>query len=403
MRRFIKFVALFLVLSILSVAIGGYFYLRSLNPVSDVANSKGDLGNIGSRGDAPNEKINVLILGVDETSPTDPRRSDTMMVLSYNPKTNNAYILSVPRDTMVEIPKYGTQKINAAYPIGGPELAMSTVSDLIGEPIDYYVKIDYEGFKQLVDDLGGVEMNVPIDMNYDDNAGNLHIHLKKGIQLLNGQQALELVRFRHGYADQDLERIKVQRDFLIALFNKAKSPSTLFKLNNILKTVNTYVETNITPLTMLKYVNYVLKVNISNIKTATLPGTPQYVNGISYYIPDVNGISDFMAGLNNDINDSQNSQTSLVNNKNIKIEVLNGGGIPGAATKAADTLKGQGYDIVKIGNVSGITYNNTQIINRTDDKSVVDNLKKMFKNAIVVDDTGGNNDADVTIILGKNI
>lgn len=403
MRRFIKFVALFMILSILSVAIGGYFYLKSLNPSSDGAISNSNLKNAGKTKNDPNEKINILILGVDETSPTDPRRSDTMMVLSYDPKINKAYILSVPRDTMVKIPKYGTQKINAAYPIGGPELAMSTVSDLIGEPIDYYVKIGYEGFKQLVDDLGGVEMNVPIDMNYDDNAGNLHIHLKKGLQLLNGQQALELVRFRHGYADQDLERIKVQRDFLIALFNKAKSPSTFFKLNNILKTVNTYVETNITPLTMLKYVNYALKVNLSNIKTATLPGTPQYVNGISYYIPDIQGISDFMASLDSENNSGQNSQETSGNNKNIKIEVLNGGGIPGAATKTADALKEQGYDIVKIGNVSGIIYNNTQIINRTDDKSVIDNLKKIFKNAIVVDDIGENNAADVTIILGKNI
>lgn len=397
MKRFIKFVALFLMLSILSVAIGGYFYLKSLNPASNASiNAKKSKSIL-------NEKINVLILGVDETSPTDPRRSDTMMVLSYDPKTNKAYILSIPRDTMVKIPKYGTQKINAAYPIGGPELAMSTVSDIIGEPIDYYVKIGYNGFKQLVDDLGGVEMDVPVNMNYDDNSGNLHIHLKKGIQLLNGQQALELVRFRHGYADQDLERIKVQRDFLIALFNKAKSPSTFLKLNRILKTINTYVETNITPMTMVKYLDYALKVNLSDIKTATLPGTPQYVDGIAYYIPDLQNISEFISGLNSNINNSESSQTSLGNNKNIKIEVLNGGGVPGAATKMADALKEQGYDIVKIGNVSGIIYNNTQIINRTDNKSLIDKLKKIFKNAIVVDDAGSNNAADVTIILGKNI
>ncbi|SFE50480.1 transcriptional attenuator, LytR family [Thermoanaerobacter thermohydrosulfuricus] len=338
-------------------------------------------------------------MGVDETSPTDPRRSDTMILLSYNPKTNKAYILSIPRDTMIKLDKYGTQKINAAYPIGGPQLAMDMVSQLIGEPVDYYVKIGYEGFKQLVDDLGGVEMNVPMDMNYDDNAGNLHIHLKKGVQLLDGEKALQLVRFRHGYAEQDLERVKVQREFLLAMFQKAKDPSTLLKIHRILKTINQYVETNIPPTTMLKYADYLLKLDKDNIKTATVPGTPQYIDGVAYYITDPQKVLQFMDNLN----DERDDTAIAANKKDIKIEVLNGGGIPGAATKTADLLKQQGYDVVKIGNVIGTTYNTTQIINRTDDKKIVEDLKKILKNAIVVEDTNGDSNVDITIILGKNI
>jgi LCP family protein required for cell wall assembly len=396
MKKFIKIVSMLLLLSLLSVGVGGYIYLKSLNPLDVSLMNK----NSENKNSEAIQKINILVLGVDETSPTDPRRSDTMILLSYNPKTNKAYILSIPRDTMIKLDKYGTQKINAAYPIGGPQLAMDMVSQLIGEPVDYYVKIGYEGFKQLVDDLGGVEMNVPVDMNYDDYAGNLHIHLKKGVQLLDGEKALQLVRFRHGYAEQDLERVKVQREFLLAMFEKAKNPSTLLKINRILKTINQYVETNIPPVTMLKYADYILKLDKENIKTATLPGTPQYVNGIAYYITDPQEIQEFIANLDSNVDDKTNE---VAVNKNIKIEVLNGGGIPGAAAKTADLLKQQGYDVVKIGNVIGTTYNTTQIINRTDNKEIVENLKKILKNAIVVEDTNANSNVDVTIILGTNI
>ncbi|ADD02136.1 MULTISPECIES: LCP family protein [Thermoanaerobacter] len=396
MRKVLKVISAILLLSLLSAGVGGYIFLKSLNP-SDSFLMQRSSENTNSE---TIQKINILVLGVDETSPTDPKRSDTMILLSYNPKTNKAYILSIPRDTMIKLDKYGTQKINAAYPIGGPQLAMDTVSQLIGEPVDYYVKIGYEGFKQLVDDLGGVEMNVPVDMNYDDYAGNLHIHLKKGVQLLDGEKALQLVRFRHGYAEQDLERVKVQREFLLAMFEKAKNPSTLLKIHRILKTINQYVETNIPPVTMLKYADYILKLDKENIKTATLPGTPQYVNGIAYYITDPQEIQEFIANLDSNVDDKTNE---VAVNKNIKIEVLNGGGIPGAAAKTADLLKQQGYDVVKIGNVIGTTYNTTQIINRTDNKEVVENLKKILKNAIVVEDTNANSNVDVTIILGTNI
>ncbi|ADH60635.1 cell envelope-related transcriptional attenuator [Thermoanaerobacter mathranii subsp. mathranii str. A3] len=396
MRKVLKVISAILLLSLLSAGVGGYIFLKSLNP-SDSFLMQRNSENTNSE---TIQKINILVLGVDETSPTDPKRSDTMILLSYNPKTNKAYILSIPRDTMIKLDKYGTQKINAAYPIGGPQLAMDTVSQLIGEPVDYYVKIGYEGFKQLVDDLGGVEMNVPVDMNYDDYAGNLHIHLKKGVQLLDGEKALQLVRFRHGYAEQDLERVKVQREFLLAMFEKAKNPNTLLKIHRILKTINQYVETNIPPVTMLKYADYILKLDKENIKTATLPGTPQYVNGIAYYITDPQEIQEFIANLDSNVDDKTNE---VAVNKNIKIEVLNGGGIPGAAAKTADLLKQQGYDVVKIGNVIGTTYNTTQIINRTDNKEVVENLKKILKNAIVVEDTNANSNVDVTIILGTNI
>jgi len=397
MKRIFKIFIFLVLLIVLSFGAGGYFYLKSLNPadtVSSIVNK--------NKSNEKDKKINILILGLDETSPTDPKRSDTMLVISYDPKTNKGSMLSIPRDTMINLPKYGTQKINAAYPIGGYQLAIDEVSQLIGEPIDYYVRISFEGFVQLVNELGGVEVNVPMNMDYDDNSGGLHIHLKKGLQTLNGQQALELVRFRHGYAEQDLGRVKVQREFVLALLDKAKNPAILLKINSILKTINQYVETNIPPGTMIKYANYVIKMDKNDIKSATLPGNPQYIDGIAYYITDPNEIKSFMRSFN-DLTTPDKDKTNTVISSNIKIEILNGGGIPGAAAKTAEILKEQGYDIIKIGNVSGITYNNTQIINRTKDKNIIESLQKILKNSIIVDDTGDRNTADVTIILGKNI
>ncbi|MGB9678687.1 MAG: LCP family protein [Thermoanaerobacteraceae bacterium] len=397
MKRIFKIFIFLVLLIVLSFGVGGYFYLKSLNPadtVSSIINK--------NKSNEKDKKINILILGLDETSPTDPKRSDTMLVISYDPKTNKGSMLSIPRDTMINLPKYGTQKINAAYPIGGPQLSIDEVSQLIGEPIDYYVRISFEGFVQLVNELGGVEMNVPMNMDYDDNSGGLHIHLKKGLQTLNGQQALELVRFRHGYAEQDLGRVKVQREFALALLDKAKNPAILLKINSILKTINQYVETNIPPGTMIKYANYIIKMDKNDIKSATLPGNPQYIDGIAYYITNPNEIKSFMRSFN-DLTTPDKDKTNTVTSSNIKIEILNGGGIPGAAAKTAEILKEQGYDIIKIGNVSGITYNNTQIINRTKDKNIIESLQKILKNSIIVDDTGDRNTADVTIILGKNI
>ncbi|MDP9750364.1 LCP family protein [Thermoanaerobacter pentosaceus] len=271
--------------------------VKSLNP-SNPINSNSVLANLSAADEQEiPEKIKVLILGLDETSPEGPHRSDTMMVISYNTDTKKGYILSIPRDTMVTIPGHGVQKINAAYSIGGPELAMVEVSQLIGEDIRYYVKIDYEGFKKLVDAIGGVEMNVPIDMNYDDYAGNLHIHLKKGWQHLDGERALQLVRFRHGYAMQDLERVKVQREFLLAVLDKIKSPSTILGLPRNLKIIDQYVETNIPFEQMVKYAELAVRVDKNNIITVTLPGSPRYINGISYYMVDLQETKRFMLDL----------------------------------------------------------------------------------------------------------
>ncbi|MBE3579809.1 MAG: LCP family protein [Caldanaerobacter subterraneus] len=387
MKRFFKIFALFLGLLILSLGTGAYIYLKSLNP------SDASLMNLPTKEDKKNpEEIKVLILGIDETSPDDPHRSDTMMVISYNLNTQKGYILSIPRDTMVTIPGHGVQKINAAYPIGGPKLAMEEVSQLTGEDISYYVKIDYEGFKKLVDAIGGVEMNVPMDMNYDDYAGNLHIHLKKGWQHLDGEEALQLVRFRHGYAEQDLERVKVQREFLLAALDKIKSPSILLKLPQLLKTVNQYVETNIPPSLMVKYAEYAAKVSKNDIITATLPGNPEYINSIAYYVVDPEEIKKFMSDL-------QKGEL----NQSVKVEVLNGCGIPGAAGKVAEILKQQGFDVVRVGNVNGASYDTTQIILRSENKKAANELKKLLKNAVIVEDYQKKSDADITIILGKNV
>ena len=166
-------------------------------------------------------KINVLVVGVDK----DGTRSDVNMLFSLDPKEKTVNLMSIPRDTRVEFKKGSHGKINAC--IGkqnGEELLIETVKDLTGMPIHNFCKVNFEGLRNIIDILGGVEFDVPMDMDYDDPAQDLHIHLKKGKQTLNGADAEGLLRFRKGYATGDLGRIDMQQAFLKELINQKLSP-----------------------------------------------------------------------------------------------------------------------------------------------------------------------------------
>ncbi|UFJ40920.1 LCP family protein [Brevibacillus humidisoli] len=201
------------------------------------------------------ERVNILLMGVDsrERSLDEMPRSDTMLVVSIDPASKTYSLFSVLRDTYVEIPGYGSSRINAALSHGGPSLAMQTISNFTGLPIDYYVITDFEGFKGLVDAVGGVEFEVEKDMYYRDPAdkGKYDINLKKGLQHLDGEKALQYVRFRHD-AMSDYTRTERQRKFLSALADKMKRGATVLQLPDILESMRPYVQTNLSSLDMVK-------------------------------------------------------------------------------------------------------------------------------------------------------
>ncbi len=183
----------------------------------------------------------------------DVPRSDTILVASIDPVTKRAHLMSILRDTYVDIPGRGRDRINAAVSYGGPRLAMRTVSQLLGIPIQYYVYTDFEGFVAAVDAVGGIDIEVEKDMKYYDRSDGPEyaIDLKKGWQHLDGRKALQYVRFRHD-ALSDYARTERQRKFLIALARKMQSTTSLLKLPSIIDKVEPYVETNMTVSDMIK-------------------------------------------------------------------------------------------------------------------------------------------------------
>lgn len=230
------------------------------------------------------ESINFLLLGVDskDASENGNTRSDTIMLFNVNKDTGDINILSIPRDTRVNIEgrKY-QEKINHAFAYGGPELIVNTTSNLLGIDLEYYVVADYNFVKQFVDLIGGVEMDVPVDMSYRDST--INIDLSAGNQVLDGDESLQYLRFR-GYPTADIGRVGAQQKFMKAMISQAISPKNITKVPQMYSAYNNNIQTNIPSSIVAKYGLRAAKYDLDNINTVTLPGEPAYVNGISYYI-----------------------------------------------------------------------------------------------------------------------
>jgi len=230
------------------------------------------------------QRLNVLLLGIDAREGETNTRTDTIILASVDPKTKQMSLLSIPRDTRVYIPKHGYDRINSAAVYGGPEMTMEVVSDLLGIPLKYYVLVDFNGFKNIVDTLGGVTLEVEQDMYHYDPTDNYayHIDLKKGLQRLDGDKALQYVRYR-GYAMGDIDRTAHQQKFLIALGKEVLQPSTILKLPSLVPTINKYVKTNLSLSDMMKLASAAKSMEDGTFVAQTLPGRPVDIDGISYW------------------------------------------------------------------------------------------------------------------------
>ncbi|UUZ83005.1 LCP family protein [Paenibacillus sp. P26] len=268
MVRTVKWVFITLLLAVLA-ATGYYTYgfLRFANniqshPYSSKIGSTVNPKQVGMSSESyvppkweGNQRVNVLILGGDSRGlkKNEIPRSDSMMVASIDPVTKKAYLFSILRDTYVKIPGQGEDRINTALSTGGPNLAMKTVSDLMGIPIQYYVYTDFKGFIALVDAIGGIDLEVEKDMKYSDaeDGHEYDINLKKGMQHLDGKTALQYVRFRHD-AMSDFARTERQRKFIQAVAQKMQTTGSLIRSPRILNSIDPYIETNLTTTDMLK-------------------------------------------------------------------------------------------------------------------------------------------------------
>lgn len=357
------------------------------------------------------EYTTILLAGTDEGE----GRTDTIMLISYNSINKKASIVSVPRDTRVDIPNNmwnvmiqnlpiikndnpSLKKINAIPNYGGErgiEFLQTYLEDLLNINIDYYVHFNLEGFRYIVDSVGGIEFDVPVKMRHKDP----DIYLNPGLQLLDGNKAEQLVRYR-GYKRADLERMETQQKFFKAFLEKVLSldsiisnPSSYFKL------LTEYIDTNLSISDILKYLPEANSFSINNIESYTLPNTLATINGVSYVEVDKANIADFIYEV---------FKKPTVNPEDIVYEdsydksiiVLNGSYTSGLAGRTKTLLQDNGYIIGRIGDSNDTKVEETKIYVSKD--GFGDDLKKFFTNPkIVVNPTKTEEIGyDIVIILG---
>lgn len=354
------------------------------------------------------EPISALVLGSSQNL------TDTIMIAKYNPKTQQAYLISVPRDTFVGTSKTSataSDKINSLYQGKYPEKTLAAINKLTGLNLQYYVVVDTDALKALVDAIGGVYFDVPIDMKYTDKKQNLYINLKKGYQLLDGDKAEQVVRFRHNqdgttysseYGDNDIGRMKTQRNFLKTVMQQTLKPSNILKVGEFFDIAQKYIKTNMPSDLLKKYIPSAVNFSTDNLETGSLPGTPQKCNGVWIFIQDTNKSNEYIAELNQKLlgDQDQNADSTKENKSDIKIEILNGSGKTSSLTKLTEALKNKGYKVSKVGKTNSTS--KTSIINKGNIfEQSVNEIKDVIGTGTITK-SNSESSVDITIILGKD-
>lgn len=373
------------------------------------------------------ERLNVLILGESGIPGEDYKLTDSIMVASYNPQTQQASLLSIPRDTYVGKKDKNTAtsnylasyKINTVYRNGTniPE-TIECVNNITGLNLDKYLLIDTDAIIEVVDAIGGVTFDVPIDMDYDDPAQDLHIHLKAGEQLIDGEKAEQLLRFRHNndgtsypseYGDNDIGRMRTQREFIQVTAKQLLRVENVTKVLNLMDIVFKNVKTNLDMETLKYYIPYIFKFNTSNIVSDTLPGTPEKCNGIWIYTANKTQTKQVIEDLFTDkiVEEEKNEESTSTNTiegenttKEITIELLNGTGDKEILTEVKEKLKEKGYVVSKSGTTSST--DKTTIINRTSQSNQKSKDIKQLLGVGTITSGSDNTKVDFTIIIGKD-
>jgi polyisoprenyl-teichoic acid--peptidoglycan teichoic acid transferase len=235
-------------------------------------------------------RINILCMGLDRnwTNRDLPysrgTRTDTMMVVSLDLPSQRVWVLSIPRDMRVEIPGYGMSKINDAFRFGGTNLVLETVDQFLGIRMDYYVLVKLGAVQHFVDAIGGVTLQVEKDMDYDDNWGQLHIHLKSGTQHLSGEQVEGYMRFRHD-AESDFGRMRRQQQTMKAVLARLQSPAVALEVPKLIDAFNKSIDTDLTRDQLLGLARMFHQLRPEEVTSEALPGRDVTLDGISYLEP----------------------------------------------------------------------------------------------------------------------
>ncbi|QGG50035.1 LCP family protein [Lysinibacillus pakistanensis] len=266
------------------------------------------------------DNVSILFVGVDDSENrgqgSDNSRSDALILATLNNKTKTIKMLSIPRDSYVFIPKVGYEdKITHAHAYGGTLATIDTVEKLLNVPIDYYVRMNFNAFIDVVDALGGIEAEVPYKLHEKDEFDRNSINLQPGLQHLNGSQALALARTRK--QDSDIERGKRQQEILTAIINKVASVSSITKYDDVIRALGDNMKTNMTFTEMKSFLSYLTQ-GKPRIDTLTLDGVDDMSTGVYYYQLNQQSVDEVSEILNNHL-DANKTSSSLTNNDHDKV------------------------------------------------------------------------------------
>ena len=367
LRVFIVLIVVFIM--IIAVAGGYFFYTRWAKDQDEIVTYSGDKMIITSTKKEQEPNITCLFLGVNGTL------TDFIMLGQYNPNTREVSLLSIPRDTKVD---GGDGKINSVYGWYGfkTEKTIEKVKEITGIEADYYVLFKTKVLRDIVDAVGGVTVDVPINMNYDDPYQDLYIHLKKGVQKLNGKQAEQFVRFRKnnngtGYARGDVDRIEAQQSFIKAMIARCLEPQNLVKVGDLVTLALENTKTNVTSEIATQYIDDAVAFKSDRVRMETLPGAGGYAsNGVSYFFHDKEATKTLIDDLffkkttsSEESNSSESTDSGEVEEKQVKIrtefsgdviklEVLNNGTSWANFNSIVEKLNdNEKYSVVRVGNI----------------------------------------------------
>ncbi|MGC6367763.1 MAG: LCP family protein [Candidatus Marinamargulisbacteria bacterium] len=373
--------------------------------------------------------MNVLVVGTDNVQGS--KRSDVIAVVHFNEQEKKVRLLSIPRDTRVNIPDIGISKINHAYAHGGIALLNQTVAEFLSIPIHKHFIVKSDGVEQMIDAIGGVKVTIENDMLYDDFAGNLHINLKAGERVLNGNETIKYLRYRND-SKGDIGRIARQQNVMSQLFDQVFNLRTLIITPKLLSLFKKSIKTDIEITQMSKWLNHFIE-NTSSVDfaTYTIPGTIRIIDGVSYWRPNMVYLDKLITKTFDNYAPTFDTPTakperSYISKQQIKrfnqqlqldkkqfirqkapikIEVLNGNGFAGVATKAAKFLNQNNLRVVRINNSESFNYESTVIVDWKGNLQKSMQLAKLLQidesNIVVYDRK--DKPLDITLVLGKDL
>ncbi|GFE71003.1 LCP family protein [Chroococcus sp. FPU101] len=326
--------------------------------------------------------------------------TDTMLLLRFDPQEGKLNVLSLPRDTQAYIEGHGLRKINEANSYGGPALAAETVSNLLdGVAIDRYVRINVQGIEKLVDALGGVTVYVPRDMKYNDFSQHLYINLKAGKQRLNGEKAIQFLRFRYDEYG-DIGRVQRQQTLMRAIIEQALKPQTLLRIPDILKVTQAHLDTNLTLEELVALAGFAAQTKRSDVQMLMLPGefNGDGRQGVSYWLPNLEKIQNLAAQYFNQGYRTENLKEPAQLNIAVQDSIDN----PEAAQVMVNYLKKAGYPNVYLSRNTLEPLKETRIIIQKGDDTGAAELRAAVGIGEVLVESTGNISSDFTIQLGQD-